>query len=182
MQHSNNTNNSNNNVQININVDRNRLNYKDTNYNVIDEYDIQRAISHTGRCIQEIIPMTHFNKEHPENQNIYISCLKSAVAMMFEDDRWNARTWSDVADRVIDDNTVTLQEWMEANKERHPQLEENFKIFMGRKEGDDDPFLTKLKIDIKFILYNNREIVHSKAMVKLLQSLGSEEDEEGVIV
>ena len=159
----------NNNVQVVINVDQNRLNYKDTNYEILEDQEIKNALSHAASCLQEIVPITHFNKKHPENQNIYISCLKSAVAMMFEDERWNAHMWSDIADRVIDDNTVTLQDWMNRHKENYPRLEERFKIFMDKKEGDDDVFLTKLKRDLKLILYNNRKLIHSEEMIKLLQ-------------
>ena len=48
--------------------------------------------------------ITHFNKEHPENQNIYISCLKSDVAMMYENQKWITHAWPDIADRIINDN------------------------------------------------------------------------------
>ena len=171
----NNTNNMNshnhNNVQINIQLDKNRLDYKDTNYNIIGENDIRYAISKTGKCIQEIVSATHFNKKHPENQNIYISCLKSAVAMMFEEQRWNAHAWNDIADRVINDNTVTLQSWVELNKDNHPNLAEKFKIFMERKEGNSKTFLSNLKRELKMVLYNNRKLVHSEEMITLLQRL-----------
>ncbi len=166
----NNTTNTNN-VQINIQLDKNRLNYKDTNYNIIGENDIRYAISKTGKCIQEIVSATHFNKKHPENQNIYISCLKSAVAMMFEEQRWNAHAWNDIADRVINDNTVTLQSWIELNKDNHPNLAEKFKIFMERKEKDCEMFLSNLKRELKMVLYNNRKLVHSEEMITLLHSL-----------
>ena len=167
----NNTNNTmNNNVQVVINVDKNRLNYKDTNYNILGNQEIKTALSHAASCLQEIVPKTHFNKKYPANQNIYISCLKSVVAMMFEDERWNAHMWSDIADRVIDDSTVTLQEWITKHKDKHPRLEERFKIFMDKKEGDDESFLNKLRRDLKLILYNNRKLIHSDEMIKLLQS------------
>ena len=159
----------NNNVQVVINIDKNRLNYKDTNYDILENQEIKNAILHAASCLQEIVPKTHFNKKHPENQNIYITCLKSAVAMMFEDERWNAHMWSDIADRVIDDSTVTLQEWINKHKDKHPRLEEKFKIFMDKKEGDDELFMTKLKRDLKLILYNNRRLIHSEEMIKLLQ-------------
>ncbi len=162
--------NNTNNVQININIDKNRLSYDNTNYNIINDQDIRNSISHTSRCIQEIIPRTHFNKQHPENQNIYISCLKSAVAMMFEGERWNAHMWEDVAERFIDDNTVTLQEWVDANDDQYPILAEKFKVFI-KKKTEDDKFITKLKREIKIILYNNRKIIHSDAMINQLQSL-----------
>ena len=161
-----------NNVQININVDKNRLSYKDTNYNILDDSDIRQSIDHAGRCLHEIIPRTHFNPNHPENQNIYISCLKSAVAMMFEGERWNAHIWEDVAERFIDDNVITLQEWMETNKIQYPHLVEKFKIFLLKKENDDGyKFMSKLKREIKMILYNHRKMIHSDEMVTLLQSL-----------
>ena len=162
--------NTNNNVFINIHMDKNRLDYKNTNYDVINAEDIQFSISKAGRCIQEIISITHFNKNHPENQNIYISCLKSTVAMMFEEKRWNVHAWNDIADRVIDDNAVTLQSWMDLNKDDHPGLAEKFKIFMDRKEGDN-AFLTSLKRELKMVLYNNRKLIHSDEMVNLLHTL-----------
>lgn len=169
----NNMSNSHNNVQVIINVDKNRNNYKDTDYSVLSDQDIQHAIKHAGRCIQEIIPMTHFNKSYPQNQNIYISCLKSAVAMMFEDEKWNACGWSDIADKFIDDNTQTLQGWMDGNSDEYPELAAKFKMFIQNKEYNDR-FVVGLKKDIKMMLYNNRKLIHSDEMVNLLQTLDND--------
>ena len=135
----------------------------------MDGKDIQSALNHAGRCLQEIIPQIHFNNNHPENQNIYISCLKSAVAMMFEGERWNAHMWEDVAERFIDDSIITLQEWMEDNQSNYPHLVDKFETFLQKKEGVK--FNNKIKREIKMILYNHRKMIHSEEMVKLLQNI-----------
>lgn len=167
----NNTTNTNN-IQVHINIDKNRNNYGNTNYSVLSDTDIRQAINHAGKCIQHIIRQIHFNTNHPENQNIYVSCLKSAVAMMFEGEQWNAHAWADVADRVIDDSTVALQDWMNTNQLRHPELLCKFEQFLKNKD-DDDAFMTNLKREIKLLMYNNRKLVHSESMVSLLQDADS---------
>lgn len=160
-----------NNVQININVDKNRLDYKNTNYDILSDDDIKHAISHTKRCLQELIPRIHFNPSHPENQNVYVSCLKSAIAMLFENSRWNAHMWNDVADRIIDDNIVTIQEWIRVNGDEHPQLATKFESFMTERDNSGELFISDIKRDIKMILYNNRKLVHSDNTVRYLQNL-----------
>lgn len=158
-----------NNVQINVNIDKRRLSYKNTNYDALTDKDIQQSLNRAGRCIQEIIALTHFNPKHPENQNIYISCLKSAVALLFEDEKWNAHLWDDVSDRVVDNSIITIQDWLDQNKDKHPRLAEKFQIFVDKREGDDDKFSVNLKRAIKLVLYNGRNMIRSSDMIKLLQ-------------
>jgi hypothetical protein len=162
------TNNTNNNIQVNINVDKNRRNYSDTDYGALTDRDIMRAIGHAGRCMQEIIPLTHFNTNHPENQNIYVSSLKSPVTMLYEGNKWHAHKWAVVADRVIDNNVTTINEWIDRQRGGDPTLASKFKVFVDCVENDK--FVDELKSEIKLILYNNRKLVHSNEMVDILQT------------
>ena len=159
--------NASNNVNMVININKNRLSYDNTDYSVLCDQDIRCAIEHACRCMQHIIPATHFNKKYPKNQNIYVSCLKSAVAMMFEGERWNAYAWSDIADRFVNDNITTLRDWLNNNED--PALRRKFQFFIDKRE-DDAKFFAALKRELKMILYNNRALVHSAEMRELLQT------------
>jgi hypothetical protein len=149
------------NVVVNIRVeDRHRRNYSDTNYDVLSEQDIMRAVGHASRCIQEIIPMTHFNARHPENQNIYVSSLKSPVTMLYEGNQWSAHKWATIADRVVDDNVTTIAGWVEQHKDEHPRLAEKFRVFV-EQSAKNSRFIEDVKSEVRLILYNNRKLVRS---------------------
>jgi hypothetical protein len=108
------------------------------------------------------------NMPHVRLKNICINvaCLKSAVAMMFEGEKWNAYAWSDIADRFVDDNITTLHDWLENNND--PGLKGKFDIFMNKKDADQK-FLVDLKRELIMILYNNRALAHSSEMIELLR-------------
>lgn len=113
--------------------------------------------------------MTHFNPQHPENQNIYIPSLKSPITMLYEDNKWNAHTWTKVADRVIDNNVTTIDEWFDRQEGGYPALAQKFHMFVNHAD-ESASFMEELKSEIKLILFNNRKLVHSKEMIALLQS------------
>ena len=167
---------NNNNNQINIQMDSGRLGYAHTNYDVITDADIKRALNRSSQCLHFIVKITHFNENHPENQNVYINCLKSSFVMVFNGTKWEAHTWSIFSERFIGNNMDTLQEWICVNGDKYPELAEKFNRFMDQR--NNDKFDKTIRDAIRLILYNNREYINSPAMIKCLNDLQKEKQKE----
>ena len=170
--HNRNTINNNNNT---FNVNINRLDYEKTNYNKFTDREMERAISMTNQCVQEMFRITHFNKKYPQNQNLYASCLKSGMIMIMENGKWNAKPWKRIADKIIHDNSFTMYAWLTSNKEQHPGLFKKYNTYEqnSQKKG----FKKNQRQDLLTSMYNNRSMVFSDETVNNLHRI-TQEDEE----
>jgi hypothetical protein len=153
----NNTDNTQNNNTININIAPVRLPYSETNYNVVSSENMVRIVGSSLRCIQNIVKATHFNKDHPENHNIFISSLKSGVVTVYNGNTWDAHIWSTFSEQLVSDNITTISDWMELNGKKYPRLVPKFANFTNRQ--DDDKFNRALHNELKLMFYNNRTII-----------------------
>jgi hypothetical protein len=155
----NNTQNNNNNT-INININGTRLSYSDTNYDVVSSENIRRAVHSSLKCVPNIIKATYFNKDHPENHNIYINSIKSGIVSVYNGEGWDAHEWNTFAVRLIRDNMLTLHGWMEVNRENHPRLVEKFDNFTDYQENNNK-YNKIMQNEVKLVLYNNRKTILS---------------------
>ena len=170
----NNTTNNNNITMINIEANKSRNYFSKTDYSVISGPKIRKAAVRAGSSIQEIVKFTHFDPQHPENQNIFISSLKSGLALIFEDDQWNVRPWGDVVDRLIDNGQITMDDWLRqgSNSTDYPVENAGVNRFKELRTGEDADFFAKrMDTQLKHIAYNNRAIPQSDASIKKLHQM-----------
>ena len=102
----NNTNNNNttNNI-ININ------NYGDENTKYItSDYILKLLKNKPAKAIPELIKYTHFNKEHPENQNIKITNKKEPYVKVRRNDKWELQNKDETIPDLIDRQQVHLMD------------------------------------------------------------------------
>jgi hypothetical protein len=83
-------------------------------------------------CISHLIEKIHFDKNNPENHNVYISNLPSGQP---------------------------LEEWIE-NGNKFPKMMNKFNTYVGIK--DNNIVINKIKDEIKMLLYNNRNIINKE--------------------
>ena len=85
--------------------------------------------------------------------------------MVYNGDQWNIQDRNEVINDIIEDNTNILEDkiedWLEKGKQ-YPQIMKKFNRYLEKKENDI--VLDKIKQEIKFILYNNREIVNNECI------------------
>ena len=170
----NNTTNNNNTIIFNIEANKSRNYFSKTDYSVISDINIRKAAVRAGSSIQEIVKFTHFDPQHPENQNIFISSLKSGLALIFEDDQWNVRQWGDVVDRLIDNGQITMDDWLrqDSNRTNYPVENAGVKRLHELRIGEDADFFAKrMDTQLKHVVYNNRTIPQSEASVKKLHQM-----------
>ena len=136
------------------------LAYNKTDISHLNDKDYLNILSHANLCVPHMIKKIHFDKEKPENHNIYISNLKNSYIMMYDGFKWNIRDRTEIIDDMIEDNTNILEDkiedWLEKG-EQYPKIMKKFNRYIEKKEND--LVLDKIKQEIKFILYNNRKVI-----------------------
>ena len=55
------------------------------------------------RSIEELVTKTHFDKNKPENHNIYISNLHDKYIMVHDGYKWNIKTRGNILDELYDE-------------------------------------------------------------------------------
>lgn len=123
----------------------------------IDINDIVKCIDNISDIHLKLIEMIHFNQKYPEFQNVYISNIKNEYAMKYNKS-WDLCHKKDTIDKLYikvkkyigknidilnnllsDSQKKDLQKWVELNKA--------------------SGYIKKLKIEIKLLLYNKRQII-----------------------
>ena len=60
------------------------LNHTDTDYSHLTETDYIKCIKDCNQCVKTLIEKVHFNKDKPENMNIYLSNIKGNYLMVYK--------------------------------------------------------------------------------------------------
>jgi len=147
-------NNTNNTVNINITP------YNQPN-NYIDTENIKKILNKGFKSVQELITHIHFNKDHPENHNIFISNKKDWLITYYDGTEWKISEKDDILNDLYDNNCMFL---IDKYDELMPLLDNGTLFKFGRFKDESDAKKTTedIKKDIKFILYNKRDLVSKK--------------------
>ena len=145
-----------NNIQNNIKL----LSYHDTDISHLTNADYKACLNRANFCVPHIIKKIHFNPKKPENHNIYISNIKNSYVMVYKDKKWDISDKNEFIEDIIEEKTNLLEdklsEWEEKGK-NYPLLIKKFNRYLEKREI---PIVkTKIKLDIKFILFNNRHFI-----------------------
>ena len=146
---SNNTNSNNTNNTIIIN------NYGDENTKYITkEYIVNLLANKPFKAIPEMIKHTHFNKEHPENQNIKITNKKEPYVKIMKDNKWLYQDRKNTITDLIDKQHIKISdEKIEKKVEKHCSTTQKNNIIRC-----NDLYINEDEDNLKR-LYNERELV-----------------------
>jgi len=150
----NNTNNQQNNIkQLNINL----IAYGKEDLSFITDDQVKKILNKGFKSIENLAQIVHFDKNRPENHNIYISNIKDSYVMMYDGIDWKLMNRENCLQDIYDEKCDYLVEKFE---QLEGKLDEStlkrFGNFLSRK--DDDKIIEQTKREIKLILYNNRKI------------------------
>ena len=144
------------NIQNNIKL----LAYDKTDISDLTEKDFIRCFNHNNMCVPHLVKRIHFNPKKPENHNVFISNLKSGHIMIYDGKQWNTFNRDEIVDDIFDDKHDILEqkieEWVNIGKD-YPIIYHKFKRYL--EKINNDIVLKKVKDEMKFVLYNNRNIV-----------------------
>ena len=144
------------NIQNNIKL----LAYDKTDISDLTEKDFIRCLNHNNMCVPHLVKRIHFNPKKPENHNVFISNLKSGHIMIYDGRKWNTFNRDEIVDDIFDDKHDILEqkyeEWISIGKD-YPIIYHKFKRYL--EKINNDIVLKKVKDELKFTLYNNRNVV-----------------------
>ncbi len=148
----NNTNNITNNT-ININ------NYGSENKDYITKEYLIKLLKAPFQAIPKLIEYTHFNKDHPENQNIKLPNKKEPYVKVLKDDKWVYMDRKSTILDLIDEkhcelNDGPLIKHIEDKFSEH--LQDRFERFNDRYLNDEKEFTKQLYKETELVMINNR--------------------------
>jgi len=150
-----------NNIQNNIqnNVVINSFNNTDLSH--VTDKIVKQGLSKSVHCIPELIELIHFDKDKPENHNIYIPNIKNNDIMLYDGDKWTANDRGETIDILLDryENFYTEyidEEWTSKGKSC-PRYTTNFKNY--REKIKDKNVLKHIEKAIETRLYENRGMI-----------------------
>ena len=153
---------------ININGDVNNtilnfqlLNHNNTNYDFLSDNDIIQCIKANNYCVKALIEKVHFNKNHPENMNIYISCLKGQFIMVYKENKWQICDRKQHINDLYQNNETVLEAWFDEYNEKYPHIINSFTRYLHNKETNNE-LVNQIKKEILMMLYNKRDVVENQ--------------------
>ena len=157
----NNTNNSTNNSHNTTNNMTNNIiihNYgdEDTKY-ITSDYILNLLKYKPAKAIPELIKHTHFNEEHPENQNIKITNKKSHIKVR-KNDKWELQNKEDTINDLIDRQQVHLMDEVieEKIEEKCSNSEKNnIERCNNLYNEEDKDYMKRLYNESELIIINN---------------------------
>jgi hypothetical protein len=137
------------------------LAYDKTDISHLKDKDYKKVLRRGNFCVPNLVDAIHFNPDKPENHNIYIPNMKTGLIMCWNGETWDIRNREDVIDDIYDDRSNLLidkvDEWEEIGYKLDPIIMIKFKRFISKM--DDDIVKNKVKEEIRFLLYNKRNLL-----------------------
>jgi hypothetical protein len=123
----------------------------------IDSADILKVLKNGYNSTIHLTETVHFNPKYPEFQNIYISNIKDKYAMMYNGEKWILITKEELIEKIYNNKRNYIEENLEKYIESLPKIHvKSLNRWLDTDESD--PRITKIKNDIKILLYNSRNL------------------------
>jgi hypothetical protein len=146
----------NNNTTNNI-ININNYGDEDTKY-ITSDYIVKLLKNRPAKTIPELIKYTHFNDEHPENQNIKITNKKEPYIKVRKNDKWELQDKEETITDLIDRQQVHLMD-EKIEKKIAINCNSSEKINIERctdlYNQDDKDYMKRLYNESELIIINN---------------------------
>lgn len=170
----NNNNNNNNNIinndnrvitNNNITIVTNNINmvcYGKENLDYIPDEVIKKILNKGFLSVPTLVKYVHFNKDKPDQHNIYVPGYNSSNLLVYRNDRWEMVDATNEIEQLCDNKKYFLEEKYEELKQNLPMvISKKFKRFLDATEGETNESKKTNKTmqkEVKCILYNNRDM------------------------
>lgn len=151
-------------TQNNVNIQtQNNINIKLVAYgkedmsSISDQMYIQ-LINKGFMSVPALVEKVHFDKNKPENQNIYIPNMRDDYVLVYDGEDWKLCDKTDTLNTLYDEKVYILDTKFQALIKKLPEkVITKFKHFLDKSEDDD--IKNSIKKDLKLMLYNHRKLV-----------------------
>jgi hypothetical protein len=144
-------------TQNNITFKINAYGQEDTSKITLNDY--KRILGRGMNSVPVFVEKLHFDKNLPENNNVYISNLRDEYVLMYDGKIWRLKNRDDALQQLYEDKADILETKFEELIERldEPTIK-MFNRFLKIKD-DDEEKIKIIKKELKKTLYDNRKIV-----------------------
>jgi hypothetical protein len=143
------------NQQNNINIKLLAFGKEDISHITDEVY--KRVLNKGFKSVPNFVEHVHFNRNKPENHNIYISNIRTNYVLVYDGEDWKLKEKDDALQQLIDEKTETLSNKFDVLIDK---LDEHtirkFRRFLDQR--DENEVISNIKNDLKLLLYNNRRI------------------------
>jgi hypothetical protein len=152
------TNNNTQNIQTQNNVYVKVVAYGKEDVSKLTDNDYKRIFVRGMNSIPALLEKMHFDKNVPENHNVYISNLRDEYVLMYDGKKWRLKDREDALQQLYEDKADILETKFEELIEKldEPTIK-MFKRFLKIKD-DDEEKIKVIKKELKKTLYENRRI------------------------
>lgn len=150
----------------NVNSNNNTININNNNITILPfgkenlDYlteNVYKKLFNDGFCsVPKLIEFIHFNKNHPENHNIYIQNIKENYVMIMEDKRWVLADLEEILRTLIDRKYLLHDKFDEISKKMDTTVFTKFVRFLSQYDNDD--YTNRVKKEIRLLLFNNKSL------------------------
>lgn len=130
---------------------------ENTEYLFNDENLLKHILSSKGPFLQKLVQAVHFNENHPENMNVYISNLRGKHAIVYDGIQFSVKLKDETIDKVIKTKQVLIEgniDGLGLDDDTILAIQE--KLYMLRSNQE---VMDSLKQKVELICYNGREQV-----------------------
>ncbi len=159
MSNSNNNNNNNNNNNVVLVVN----NYENTSLEKITDDIYTKILSkdvEPYQIIPRLIEKIHFNKDIPENHNIYNSnkSRNNKHLHVFRNGHWEITDRQNEISNIIHEKENNIGDWVKINKDLYPEAAQVFYDYLETRNEPDNEKIVKDEVDI--LLYNGKNVIN----------------------
>lgn len=132
---------------------------ENTDYLRNDATFLQKCVESPLQSIQKYLDAVHFNKDHPENNNIKLTNLQSPFMDYFRDGNWNKIEQRVLIPNIIHKSVKVIHSLLGENDDNHESDVENDdthcqKWYKYMNEISDPALKQKIKVKAKSFIYN----------------------------
>lgn len=116
--------------------------------------------NHGKNAVPIFIKFLHFNKKHPECNNIFISNIHDDYVLIFNGHKWMLHQRDKALDDVYFDSVSTLDDVYHKQIKNNPEsVVLRFEEFLDKR--DNDKIANDIKNELKLLFYNYKDIVEN---------------------
>lgn len=122
--------------------------------------DYKKIIDQGFMSIPAFIEKVHFDKNQPQNHNIYISNMRDDYVIIYDGDDWKLVDKTETINNMYDDNSYSLEiRFNNMMKDLSDYAISKFQRFLD--QADDNEIKNNIKKELKLLLYNHRKMVQN---------------------
>ena len=158
---SHNVNSNNNTVHINIHA------YKEHDVEHLKDTDFKASLNRMIMCVPELVKRSHFNKDHPEYHNMYITNLRNNRVMAYDGEQWNVYNKNRLLNELIQNKELSIEEWLSIIEEKDPEAYEKYskKYKNYEKLKDQEGVKKQIIEELELQLFNYKHIAQENNKV-----------------